>query len=257
MPLIFRHSFFSASTLALVLFTATAHADGPPQALQSPNWGLGLGVSTETSPYRGVDTETKALPVLTYENKYVRLFGPSLDLKLPFTAPMSFALRARYSDQGYKASDAAELIGMTERKGGLWLGARAEWQLPWVQLGTEWLGDAEDRSGGQQIKLDASRRFQLGGVSLKPHLALVWQDSAYVDYYYGVRAGESRAGRASYAGTSTVNTELGLLVNVPLAPGHSVFMNLSHTVLGSAIKDSPLVERSGVSAVRAAYVYRF
>lgn len=253
----FRPAFLSASTIALALITATAHADGPPQDLRNPSWGLGLGVGTETSPYRGVDTETKALPVLTYENKYVRLFGPSLDLKLPSAGPVSFALRARYSEQGYKASDADELQGMAEREGGLWLGARADWRLPWAQVAAEWLGDAEDRSGGQQIKLEASRRFQLGGASLKPHLALVWQDSSYVDYYYGVRAGESRAGRASYAGTSTVNTELGLLVNVPLAPGHSVFMNLSHTVLGSAIKDSPLVGRSGVSAVRAAYVYRF
>ena len=66
-----------------------------------------------------------------------------------------------------------------------------------------------------------------------------------------------RAGRASYVGRDTVNTELGLQLNLPLAPGHSVFMDLNHTFLGSAIKDSPLVGRSGVSAVRMAYVYRF
>lgn len=255
----FRPIFLSAGTLALALVTTTAHADGLPQAVQNPSWGLGLGVGvgTETSPYRGVDTETRALPVLTYENSYVRLFGPSLDLKLPSAGPVSFALRARYSDQGYKASDAAELEGMAERKGGLWLGARADWRLPWVQLATEWQTDASDRSGGQQFKLEASRRFQLGGVSLKPHLAMVWQDTSYVDYYYGVRAGESRAGRATYVGTSAVNTELGLQLNVLLAPRHSVFMNLNHTLLGSPIKDSPLVGRSGVSALRAAYVYRF
>lgn len=250
-------SILSSSAFALALATTPAHADEQPHEDRGPQWGLGLGVSSETSPYRGVDTETKVLPMLSFENRYVRVLGPSLDLKLPSAGPVSLALRARYSDQGYKASDAAELQGMDERKGGLWLGARADWRLPWAQLSAEWQGDANGRSDGQQIKFEASRRFQVGTVGLKPHLALVWQDSAYVDYYYGVRAAESRAGRATYVGGAAVNTELGLQLNVPLAPGHSVFMDLSHTFLGSAIKDSPLVNRSGVTSVRAAYVYRF
>lgn len=257
MQLIFRSAILSTSVLATTLFSATVHADEQPKDDRSSQWGLGLGVGAETLPYRGVDTKTEVLPVLTYENSHVRLFGPSLDVKLPSAGPVAFALRARYSDQGYKASDAIELDGMAERKGGLWLGARADWRMPWMQLSTEWLSDANDRSGGQQIKLEASRHFQLGGVSLKPHLAMVWQDSSYVDYYYGVRSTESRANRATYVGRSTVNTEMGLQLNVPLAPGHSMFMSFSHTLLGSAVKDSPLVGRSGVSAVRAAYVYRF
>lgn len=247
----------SSSAFALALVTTTAHADEQPHEDRGPQWGLGLGVSSETSPYQGVDAETKVLPMLSFENRYVRVLGPSLDLKLPSVGPVSLALRARYSDQGYKASDAAELQGMDERKGGLWLGARADWRLPFAQLSAEWQGDANGRSDGQQIKFEASRRVQVGAVNLKPRLALVWQDRSYVDYYYGVRAAESRAGRASYVGSDTVNTELGLQLNLPLAPGHSVFMDLSHTFLGSAIKDSPLVGRSGVSAVRVAYVYRF
>lgn len=247
----------SSSAFALALVTTTAHADEQLHEDRGPQWGLGLGVSSETSPYQGVDTETKALPMLSFENRYVRVLGPSLDVKLPSAGPVSLALRARYSDQGYKASDAAELQGMDERKGGLWLGARADWRLPFAQLSAEWQGDANGRSDGQQIKFEASRRVQVGAVNLKPRLALVWQDRSYVDYYYGVRSAESRAGRSSYGGSDTVNTELGLQLNLPLAPGHSVFMDLSHTFLGSAIKDSPLVGRSGVSAARVAYVYRF
>lgn len=89
--------------------------------------------------------------MLSFENRYVRVLGPSLDLKLPSAGPVSLALRARYSDQGYKASDAAELEGMDERKGGLWLGARADWRLPFAQLSAEWQGDANGRSDGQQM----------------------------------------------------------------------------------------------------------
>lgn len=252
-----RPASLCAAALGLALFTTAAQADGPPPEGQAATWSLGLGVGSETSPYRGVDTKTEALPVLAFENAHVRLFGPTLDVKLPSTGAVSWALRARYSDQGYKASDAAELAGMAERKGGLWLGARADWRLPWGQLSGEWLGDASDRSGGQQFKLEASQRFSIGSVSVKPHIAFAWQDSAMVDYYYGVGQQESRADRTAYAGKSTVNTEIGLQLNVPLAPGHSAMMGLTHTVLGSGIKNSPLVDRSGVSAVRAAYIYRF
>lgn len=253
----FRAAHLCSGALGLALFTTSALADGPGQPGQEAAWSLGLGVSSETSPYRGVGTETKALPVLAFENAHMRLFGPSLDVKLPSTGAVSWALRVRYSDQGYKASDAAELAGMAERKGGFWLGGRADWRLPWGQLSGEWLADASDRSGGQQFKLEASQRFPLGGVSVRPHIGLVWQDRSMVDYYYGVGQQESRPGRAAYAGKSTLNTELGLQVMVPLAPGHSVMMGLTHTVLGSGIKNSPLVDQSGVSAVRAAYIFRF
>jgi MipA family protein len=261
MQLKFRTTALFTTAIALTLATASVQADEGPDEHQheehGPQWGLGLGVSSETSPYRGIGTDTKVLPMLSFENSYVRILGPSLDLKLPSAGPVSLALRARYSDQGYKASDAAELQGMDERKGGLWLGARADWNLPWGQLTTEWESDANGRSKGQQIKVEASRRFRVGSVGMKPRLGLVWQDSSYVDYYYGVRDAESRAGRTAYAGKATVNTEIGLQMNIPLAPGHSVFMDLSHTFLGSSIKDSPLVGHKGVSAVRAAYVYRF
>lgn len=257
MQVISRQAPICASALVLALFMNAAHADAPPQEGQEATWSVGLGVGSETSPYRGVDTETRALPVLAFENARVRLMGPSLDVKLPSTGSVSWALRARYADQGYQASDAPELAGMAERQGGLWLGARADWRLPWGQLSGEWLGDAQDRSGGQQFKLEASHRVSVGGVGIKPHVALVWQDKSMVDYYYGVRQQESRAGRNAYAGKSTLNTEIGLQLNVPIAPGHSAMMGLTHTVFGSGIKNSPLVDRNGVSAVRAAYIYRF
>lgn len=246
-----------AAALGLALVSNAAYADGPNREGQEVTWSLGLGVVSETSHYRRVGTETKALPVLAFENAHVRLFGPTLDVKLPSTGDVSWALRARYSDLGYKASDAVELAGMAERKGGAWLGFRGDWHLPFGQLSGEWLEDASNRSSGQQFRLEASRRFAIGGVSVKPHLALVWQDSSMVNYYYGVRPQESRTGRSAYAGKSTVNTEVGLQLNIPLTPGHSAMLGLTHTVFGSGIKNSPLVDRSGVSAVRAAYIYRF
>ena len=234
-------------------------ADGPARERgEGSRFALGLGLVSEASPYRGVDTETKVLPLLIYENPYVRLFGPNLDLKLPSAGPVSFALTAKYSDEGYEASDADELQGMAERKDGFWLGAKAKWRNPMVDLSAALLGDASNHSGGQQIKLEASKGFGLGArMRLEPRLGLTWFDKDYVDHFYGVTAGEATAGRAAYAGTSTVNTELGLRLNTQLAPRHGLMVDFKHTVLGSGIKNSPLVDSSGVSSLFVAYLYQF
>lgn len=249
-----------ATTVALsVAFaTAPAFADGPPQSGQGSRLGVGLAVIGQTSPYRGVGNDTKVLPALMFENSHVRLLGPMLDLKLPPAGPVSFALTARYSDDGYKASDAPELQGMAERKDGFWLGARARWNTPWLALSAGILGDASNHSGGQQLRLEASRGFGWGSrTRLEPRLALTWLDSDYVDHFYGVGAGEATAGRAAYTGPSTVNTELGLRLNTQLAPGHGVMVDFKHTWLGSGIKNSPLVDRNSVSGVFMAYLHQF
>lgn len=252
---------FGATVTALLLSVAAAPAwaEGPPpQARPEAHWGVGLGAVSKTSPYRGVGTDSKVLPALIFENRYVRLLGPSLDVKLPSAGPLSFALTAKYSDEGYKASDAAALQGMAERKDGFWLGAKARWQTPWVAISTELLGDVSNHSGGQQLKVEASKGIMLGHrMRLEPRLGLTWLDSTYVDYFYGVRAGEATPGRAAYAGPSTVNTELGLRLNAQLAPRHGLMVDVKHNVLGSGIKNSPLVDGNGVSALFVAYLYQF
>ncbi len=244
--------------LSIAFATAPAWADGPPQRGQGSQWGVGLAAIGQTSPYRGVGSDTKVLPALMFENSHVRLLGPMLDLKLPPAGPVSFALTLRYSDDGYKASDAAELQGMAERKDGFWLGAKARWNTPWIALSAGILGDASNHSGGQQLRLETSRGFGLGSrTRLEPRLALTWLDRAYVEHFYGVNAGEASTGRAAYTGPSTVNTELGLRLNTQLAPGHGVMMDFKHTLLGSGIKNSPLVDRNGVSGVFVAYLHQF
>lgn len=255
----------SLSRLALSVVVAFAGAgawaDTPtqpaPAAAPTTNWGAGLLVSGEVSPYRGVGNQWKVWPVLQFENARVRLAGPSLDLKLHDQGPLALALRARYADTGYVASDSASLAGMAERKNSIWLGAKVDWRDPAAQLSAEWLADASGHSKGQQLKLVAERAMQVSVVGVVPRLGLVWQDRKYVDYHFGVSAAEALAARPAYAGKAALSAEIGVRLLHRLAPQQSVFMDLSATALGSSIKDSPLVDRSWVSAVRLGYVYSF
>lgn len=248
-------------SIALSLVTAGAWAQQSPAAApaapEAATWGAGLLLSTEASPYRGVGSERRALPALQFENRWLRVFGPVLDLKLHDAANSSLALRARYADTGYQAKDSAFLAGMTERKNSVWLGAKAEGRNGIGQLSGEWLVDASNHSQGQQVKVVAETLKHVGPIGIVPRLGLVWQDRRYVDYHFGVTASEASAGREAYAGRAALSTEIGVRLLHRLAPQHSVFLDMSATALGSAITDSPLVDRRWVSAARLGYVYRF
>jgi outer membrane scaffolding protein for murein synthesis (MipA/OmpV family) len=227
------------------------------ETVADSQWGLGLAVGVSQRPYRDADNQTRALPLLMYENRWVRIGGPGIDLKLPSAGPVSFALRARYAFDGYEQDDAPILNGMAERKDSLWLGGAAKWHNDIVDLSAEWLGDVSSHSKGQQFKLQLDRSFRTGAFEFTPRVAATWLDRKYVDYYYGVTAAEVTAGRPFYEGDATVNAEVGLRTVYALAPHHALSLDLSTTRLGAGIKDSPLVERRNLSRVNVGYVYRF
>ncbi len=220
-------------------------------------WGLGVGLGFERSPYRAFDDKARVLPLILYENRYVSIQGPSLDVKLPSAGPVAFRLRARYAGDGYEAEDSPYLTGMEERKAGVWLGGAAAWRTEAADLSAELLADGSGHSNGTKFKLQLERRFASGAFGLTPRVAAQWLDKNYVGYYYGVRASEARVDRLRYDGRSAVNVELGLRLDYAIAPKQNLFVDFSATRLGSGIKESPLVERSSSTAVRIGYAYRF
>lgn len=245
------------TTLLALLALAPLQCALAQQTAATSQWGLGLGASYERKAYRDFDDKVQALPLILYENSRVSLFGTTFDVKLPSAGPVALRLRARYAGDGYEADDSPFLAGMAERKGGVWLGGAAAWRTGYGNLSAELLGDASGHSKGAKFKLLFERSFKQGAVDITPRIAANWADSKFVDYYYGVRDGEARAGRAAYHGDASVNLELGLRLGYALAPRQSVFVDVSATRLGSDIKDSPLVERSNQTGVRVGYLYRF
>lgn len=236
---------------ALLLATAPALAEEPLLL-----GGIGLGA--ERTAYRGVDVRVRPLPLLIYENEWVSVAGPTLDLKLPDAGPLQFRLRTRYGFDGYKAKDAPELSGMARRKGSLWVGAAVLWEHEWVQVGLDGLADASGNSKGRQWRLQLEHRMQLGErLELTPRLGLQYLDSKYVDYYYGVRAAEARAGRAVYTGEAAKPLELGLRVSYQLAPRQMLIADASLKRLGREVDHSPLVARRYEAGLFTGWLYRF
>ena len=220
-------------------------------------WGIGVGAKVERKPYTGIGNKTEVLPLLFFENRYVRILGADIDAKVPAAGPFSFTLRAKFSEAGYKQSDAPILNGMAKRKFGFLLGPTATWHAGFADLSGELLADVTSPRKGAEFKLAAEHEFESGPFSFTPRVAAIRLDRKYVDYYYGVKSTEALVGRPQYDGRATINTELGLRTGYNLASQQMLFLDLSGTGLGRGIKNSPLVNRTSQTGVRVGYLYRF
>lgn len=250
---------------ALAIGMAAGGAWAQPSDAEARGGGLGLGLAVmhAQKPYRGMERETRALPLIRYENEYVKVGGLGLELKLPgldlgSAGRLRFGLVGRFDLSGYEADDAPILAGMAERKGGFWAGARAEWAGSAGELHAQWTADTSGHSKGQRFTLGVEKGWRLTPqVVLVPHASAHWLDRKVVDYYYGVPVQEAAAGRPAYAGRSGVNLELGLRTLVLLDRQHSLLLDLSSTRLASSIRDSPLVDRSRSDRILLGYSYQF
>jgi outer membrane protein len=262
------HHFKFSCRLALAAIIGTAfsaaaslsHADPvlaeEPHSADASQWGLGIGLGSESRPYRGVSNHVSVLPLVLYENRWIHFFGNTLDFKLGSVDQFSFTLRAKYAlNDGYKSSDSEALRGMDERKGSAWGGVAGTWDNPYAKLSLEWLTAGSTK--GNTVKLGAEHSFAMGAFQLTPHLSTTWIDSKYVNYYYGVKASEAIAGRPAYTGKSTANIEFGVRADYPLTRNQMIMLDVGDLQRGTGIKDSPLVDKSSAVSVRVGYLYKF
>jgi outer membrane protein len=263
-----RHARLSliAGTLAalswLPVAQAADHAGADRGSDNQPDeyhWGLGLGVGSSQSPYIGKKDVDTAIPVLTYENRYVRLFGNLFDVKLPSIGAFDFSLRSKIAvGQGYSSSDSTDLTGMDSRKGSIYLGGAATWRSPLGKASFEYLHDASGHSKGANARLGFEHAFTFARrFEVTPYVGVARQDAKEVDYYYGVRESEATAARPAYSGTSTTVTDFGVRFGYAIDQKQRLLLDIADQHYGKGITNSPIVGRSSTLGVKAAYVYRF
>jgi MipA family protein len=233
---------------------------GGPQGTQ---WGLGIGVLAKQDAYKGIKRETMVVPLLRFENEYVEFGGLELEVKLPSLrlgegSRITFGIVGEVELSGYKVKDAPILAGMAERKGGLWVGAKSEWENEFVNLSVGWAADASGNSKGRKFSLGVEKEWHLGRHTMvTPYVTAHWLDKKYVDYYYGVRAAEATVGRAAYVGERGLNVDIGLRTLYQFDEHQSMMLDVSITRLAKQIKASPLVGRSSTNQVIVGYLYSF
>jgi len=259
----------ASAAVAITLGSAAAPASaqqpgaGEGGELAGSTWGLGIGAISAQQPYTGIDRDNKVLPVILFENRYVRLFGPTLEAKLPSLAlggSQRLDVRAvvQYDGNGYESDDAPILAGMAKRRSGFWAGAKVKWDNDIANVGVEWLADVSSHSKGQRLNLELERSWRFGErVVVTPRLAAQWSDRKTVDYYFGVRDSEAVGGRPAYDGRSGTSIDVGVRTMFNIDAHQALLFNVGVTALPSEIRDSPIVDRSTENRVLVAYLYRF
>lgn len=212
--------------------------------------------------YRGAKSETTLIPGLSIENRWIRLFGPQLDLKLAGNDARTWWVgpRIEYRFDGYEAADSAFLSGMAERKGGVFAGIAGEFDLGnrfSLEFDVLRGGSEGGNERGRVASLGLSRAYPSGAWTIVPRIGIEQASSSYVQYYYGVRASEATAARRAYNGKSTTNWEFGVLVNYTVDRNQRLFANFNYERYGAGIKDSPIMEKSGIPQVVFGYQYDF
>ena len=59
------------------------------------HWGLGAGVATRAMPYKGEGTKVLPVPLASFDNKWIRFFGNTPDVKIGQWRGLSVALRGQ------------------------------------------------------------------------------------------------------------------------------------------------------------------
>jgi len=251
----------AAAVMLLAGLPLTVAAQQPDDGTSS--WGLGVAVITSQKAYTGIDRDNKLLPILSYENRYIRLSGPELAVKLPgyqFSESnnVNFSIIGKYDFTDYKQSDAPILNGMADRDGGFRAGFKAEWQNSIADISAEYVTEVSGDSEGSEVNLTVEKTWHFAQhYMFTPRIAVSWQDKKHIDYYYGVRRNEVTAERAFYQGEAGMNIETGARVGYMFEQRHIIFLDVSLTSLATEIKDSPLVDRSTENRVFLGYSYRF
>ncbi|MDY0021740.1 MipA/OmpV family protein [Arenimonas caeni] len=230
--------------LAALLAAPLAHArpaDAAPA--DEPRWTLGLIAIERDAPYRQLDEDLLVVPLVRFEGERAYLRGLRGGFRLVERGPLELSAFVQARGDGYEAADSPYLAGMDDRRFSLDAGMALGWRVPRVgQFEVSVATDVLDRSGGQELEASWTGLVRAGQWRFLPSVALRWQSSDLVDYYYGVRPGEALPGRPAYEGDAALLPELSVLATRRLGERWQLFARIGHTWLPGEITDSPLVD---------------
>jgi outer membrane protein len=102
--------------------------------------------------------------------------------------------------------------------------------------------DVLDRSNGAELSTKIGKTFRIGPVAIEPVIGLSYQDSKFVDYYYGVEASEANSSRPEYDGDAAINRTLGVTFSTAVFLGGFTRITIENEWLDSSLTDSPLTD---------------
>ena len=231
-----------ASLSSSLLLSAAAFAQQPPNAQQPQGWMWGFGVAASQDVYTDFDNRIVPIPIIGYTGEKLRVYGPFVGYQL--FQQDAFTLDAQLVPvfAGYEEDDSAVFTGMEDRDFSYAAGIGLNYNTGgWVySLSTN--ADILGKFDGYQASARIGKQFRIDQYMIEPSIGVNYQDSNYVDYYYGVRPEEATAFRSAYNGDGALNTEIRIAVSTRQFFKGMTRLELGATFFDDSISDSPLTD---------------
>jgi len=211
-------------------------------------FGLGVGVISTTSPYRGAKTwDVQPIPAISYIGDRVQILGLTARGSLLNLGDFALAATASYRFGAYCEKDSPYLQGMGSRDDTLLGGFALQARLPeGFNLSAGYEHDLLGRTSGGTGRLGVEKAFQQGLLTISPKIAFNWITDKLADYEYGVPAAQARPDRPAYHPGDAVNLEVGFTIFRELYKNWQLILSSSVVFLPSNLKNSPIVDQSHV-----------
>ena len=224
---------------------------------------IGAGPYFQTQPYEDADMKTVASPVIFFDNSllYIRWTRVGFYFLGESSEELSWglSLTAQPRPYGYRSTDADILAGMENRKtsweGGISFAASNRYG--YVELLV--VNDLLNNSNGMVSTLEIGKKIKTGAWTFVPAASVIYYDSSFNNYYYGVTQSEEDLliGRTAYQAKSGINYALQTYIMYDVTEQWHLFGNLRADYHDDAVTNSPIVDKQMMFSGLVSLLYSF
>lgn len=219
---------------------------------------LGIGVTTSSSPYKGISNVTMPLPdiELLYNSAFIE--GINLGYNVYDTKTLQIGGILLPTLMGYKSKDSDFLAGMENRNISLEGGLRLKYNFENSFLSSTISRDISDTTEGYTFNTAYNYTlFETVNSGLSLYAGVEYLSDKKSNYYYGVKEKEATHNRPSYHADGALNPYIGLTQIFAFSETWSIVANVEYKRLDSTIYKSPIVDDRYQIAGYLAVMYSF
>lgn len=221
----------------------------------SSGWSLGGGLAVTDPGYVGQTRRITPIPEFFYHRGRLFFAGFSAGYLLDDGRHYRFSLLVKPQLNRLHPGDDPQLQGIQTREWSLDGGAKLSVFGDWGRFRIGAFHDLLDRNNGTQVDAGYEYSFHLGDWRFTPGIGARWENANLTSYYYGVSAAEAIPGRPAYSPGSAVDPYVSIGLSTSISEHWRFHGSLEYTRFGSAIHDSPIVDRSGSPTLFIGFTY--
>ncbi len=222
-----------------------------------PSMFVGGGALFTSVPYRGVSTRGYPVPLCGYEGERLYLRGLTGGYPLFKSDGWSIGPVLKPRLEGYRSDDSSALRGMETRSFSIDAGVGVQAVTSVGMFSLSWVTDILGRQRGFETEFAYTLWFPWKGFDFIPSVGVRCKSGDLANYYYGVKDDETLSDRPFYKAGSAIDPFVRVAVKRELIGDFSFLGALEYEWLDSAIRDSPIVDRSYNASFVLGLLYTF